>query len=139
MKVKGEEYLKLNRSQNAEVRLTAHGYLIEQTIYQWMLEDIADDQLSAIKSDELRKELDMKHERIVQSLEAYITELHSLFKHFYSEDRKTFALALKADKSIDKTTFGLLFEIYKGNTIGIQNITWDVIENKMTNDDLLST
>lgn len=134
VKVKGEEYLKLNRNENAEVRLTAHGYLIEQTIYQWMLEDVADDQLSAIKSDELRKELDMKHERIVQSLEAYITELHSLFKHFYSEDRKTFALALKGDKSIDKTTFGLLFEIYKGNTIGIQNITWDVIENKMKED-----
>lgn len=137
VKVKGEEYLKLNRSQNVEGRLNAHGYLIEQTIYQWMLEDVADDQLSAIKSDELRKELDVKHGLIEQALETYLSELKNLFNHFYSEDRKTFALALRGDKSIDKATFGLLFEIYKGRTLGIQNITWEVLENQMKQNNAL--
>lgn len=139
VKVKGEDYLAEVRSKTLETqvngKLEKTADMIGATLYGWIQADIRDDQLSFIHSTELRKELEEKVEQIEAALVSYLTELKQLFNQHHSDDRKTFALSLKADPAIDSSTFSLLFEIYKGMPVEADKVKWETVQRYMEEKD----
>lgn len=135
VKVKGEEYVAQVRSENLKEKvknkMEKQENEIGKTIYGWMQAGIIDDQLSFIQSDDLRNELNQVMDEIEKALVGFREELKDLFNRHYSDDRKTFAMALKNDKTIDRSTFSLLFELYKGSLVDAESVKWETLEKYM--------
>lgn len=135
VKIKGEEYVGKVRSKSLEAKVKGKreksGNEIGETIYEWVQAGVIDDQLSYIQSESLRTEMNVLVEEIEHALEDYLNDLKALFHHHHSDDRKTFALALKNDPAIDRSTVALLFELYKGAPVNVEKVRWETIESHM--------
>lgn len=135
VKIKGEEYVMQARSKSLEEKVKGKreksGNEIGETIYGWMQAGVLDDQLSYIQSNDLRNEMSQIADNIEKALEEFLMQLKGMFSQHYSVDRKTFALALKNDETIDRSTFALLFELYKGASIDSEKVKWELIEAQL--------
>lgn len=128
VKLKAEDYLKLNYTYGLETRMMSNRHMIEKTLYTWLQENIYDDQLSSIKSDEFRMELEETLQKIEKASESYLRMIRVKLNEHYSDNRKNFAKALSKDDTISKSDFSLIFELYKGKEVGLKEVQWGVIE-----------
>lgn len=128
VKLKAEDYLKLNYTHGLETRLLSNRHMIKKTLYTWLQENIYDDQLSFIKSNEFRMELEMEFLEIEKTSESYLRMIREKLNEHYTDNRKVFAKALSKDDTISKSDFSLIFELYKGKEVGLKDIQWGVME-----------